>query len=178
MRKVVKVGDPVLRPKAKSVGKVTPEIKKLAVEMSYAMKHSRPKGVGIAAPQVGVGIRMIVVRDDDTELCMINPEIIKREGECTVKEGCLSIPGLWADVVRPEKIVCRYKTINEKKMEVECNGPLARVILHEVDHLNGVLFIDYIKPGQEVDLDDDASMPEELIKRIMKEDIHQIGETL
>jgi peptide deformylase len=178
MKKIVKVGDSVLRQKAKPVGKVTPDIKKLAVEMVAAMKNARPKGVGIAAPQVGVSIRMIIVHHDDNDICMINPEIIKRDGECTVKEGCLSVPGLWADVVRPETITCRFKTINEKKMEIECNGALARVIQHEIDHLNGVLFIDYIKPGQEVDLDDDASMPEELIKRIMKEDIHQIGETL
>lgn len=178
MRKVVTVGEPVLRQKAKPVGKVTDEIRKLVADMSHAMRVTRPKGVGIAAPQVGVGIRLIVIRTDGVDLCMINPEILKKEGECVIKEGCLSVPGLWADVTRAEKITCRYKTINEKKVEIECDGAMARVIQHEVDHLNGVLFIDYIKPGQEVELDDDYSMPEELISRIMKEDTHKIGETL
>lgn len=178
MRKVVTIGEPVLRQKAKSVGKVTDDIKRLVAEMSYAMRNTRPKGVGIAAPQVGVGIRLIVIRTDGPDLCMINPEIIKKEGECVIKEGCLSVPGLWADVTRAEKITCRYKTLGEKKVEMEYEGAMARVILHEIDHLNGVLFIDYIKPGQEIELDDEFSMPEELIQRIMKEDTHKIGETL
>ena len=79
---------------------------------------------------------------------------------------------------REERLRLIMETINEKKVEIECDGAMARVIQHEVDHLNGVLFIDYIKPGQEVELDDDYSMPEELINRIMKEDAHKIGETL
>lgn len=178
MKRVVKVGSPILRQKAKPVGKVTPEIKKLILEMTEAMNRAKPKGVGIAAPQVGVSLRIVVVKAGDNDICMINPEIIKKEGEIVYKEGCLSVPGLYAEITRPEKIVCHFKTIGEKKAELECEGYLARIVLHEVDHLNGVLFIDYIKPGQELDLDEDAVLPEELVSRIMKEDIRQLGETL
>ncbi|MFC1509110.1 peptide deformylase, partial [Candidatus Omnitrophota bacterium] len=104
-------------------------------------------GIGLAAPQVGESKRIIVVdrsigETEDDFLVLINPEIIETEGECSIQEGCLSVPGVYEDLVRPEKARVRYTDIVGTDHEFFADGMLARVILHEIDHLNGVLFVD------------------------------------
>ena len=104
-------------------------------------------GIGLAAPQVGISKKIIVVDptfgDDENSLRdMINPEIIETEKECELEEGCLSIPGVFEMVTRPEKITVKYHDVDGEEHRLEADGLLARVIQHEIDHLEGILFID------------------------------------
>jgi peptide deformylase len=139
---IVILGDELLRQKAQPVKPIDGKIKKFAGEMIDALHEG--KGVGLAGPQVGLPSRIFVVHvDGDIPRVFINPSIIETSQE-TVKyeEGCLSIPGIWADVIRPQKV--RVQAWNERgrPFTLEAEGILARVILHEYDHLEGVLFID------------------------------------
>ena len=133
-------GDPVLKHLAAPVQKIDKRIKKLLDDMAETMYAT--DGVGIAAPQVGVSIRAIVVDVGQQRFDMINPEITYREGSAVDVEGCLSCPNLFGDVERAEKIRVRYTTRYHKEREIEVEGLLARCIQHEIDHLNGRLFID------------------------------------
>ena len=133
-------GDPVLKQIAAPVAKIDKRIKKLLDDMAETMYAT--DGVGIAAPQVGVSIRAIVVDVEQRRFDMINPEITYREGSAVDTEGCLSCPNLFGDVERAEKIRVRYTTRYHKEREIEVEGLLARCIQHEIDHLNGRLFID------------------------------------
>jgi peptide deformylase len=139
---VITLGDDLLHQKAEPVKPINGEIAKLAAEMIETMHQS--KGVGLAGPQVGIMKRMFVVHvEGDTPRVFINPSIIGTSQE-TIKleEGCLSLPGIWAEVVRPEAV--RVQAWNEKgrPFTIDTTGVLARVILHEYDHLEGTLFID------------------------------------
>ena len=133
-------GDPVLKHLAMPVAKIDKRIKKLLDDMAETMYAT--DGVGIAAPQVGVSIRAIVVDVGQKRFDMINPEITYREGSAVDVEGCLSCPNLFGDVERAEKIRVKYTTRYHKEREIEVEGLLARCIQHEIDHLNGRLFID------------------------------------
>ncbi|MDF2935820.1 MAG: def [Paenibacillaceae bacterium] len=143
IRFIVKEPDPVLRERAKPVPKITPNIIKLLDDMADTMYEAQ--GVGLAAPQVGI-LKRVIVMDCGEEygglIELINPEIIKKEGEQFGPEGCLSIPGLQGDVRRAQK--CTVKGWDREGQEIEIEGEelLARCIQHEVDHLNGVLFLD------------------------------------
>ena len=142
-------GDPVLRKRAEPVTAVTDTERQFAVQMLETL-YATGNGIGLAATQVGVLQRLIVVNiaeeDDETDdpLVLFNPEILSAEGEAFADEGCLSIPDVTAEVKRPEKIVLEGIDIQGKSVRIEADGLLARVLLHEVDHLNGVLFIDRI----------------------------------
>lgn len=142
-------GDPVLRKRAEPVAAVTATEREFAVQMLETL-YATGNGIGLAATQVGVLQRLIVVNigeeDDETDdpLVLFNPEILSTEGEAFADEGCLSIPDVTAEVKRPEKIVLEGIDIQGKSVRIEADGLLARVLLHEVDHLNGVLFIDRI----------------------------------
>ena len=133
-------GEPVLKQIAAPVAKIDKRIKKLLDDMAETMYAT--DGIGIAAPQVGVSIRAIVVDVEQHRLDIINPEITYREGSAVDTEGCLSCPNLFGDVERAEKIRVRYTTRYHKEREIEVEGLLARCIQHEIDHLNGRLFID------------------------------------
>ena len=133
-------GEPVLKKIAAPVKKIDKRIKKLLDDMAETMYAT--DGIGIAAPQVGVSIRAIVVDVEQHRLDIINPEITYREGSAVDTEGCLSCPNLFGDVERAEKIRVRYTTRYHKEREIEVEGLLARCIQHEIDHLNGRLFID------------------------------------
>jgi peptide deformylase len=142
-------GTGVLRKKAKPVQKISIETIKLIVDMFETMHKAQ--GVGLAANQVGSLERVIVIDVSEVEgmehikpFPLINPEIISREGSSVKEEGCLSLPDLRDEVQRDEKIVVRYKDTNFHTQELEAGGLLARAILHELDHLNGVLFIDHL----------------------------------
>ncbi len=143
IRFIVKEPDPVLREHAKPVPKITPNIHKLLDDMADTMYEAQ--GVGLAAPQVGI-LKRVIVMDCGEEygglIELINPEIIKKEGEQFGPEGCLSIPGLQGDVRRAQKCTVKGWDRNGQDIEIEGEELLARCIQHEVDHLNGVLFLD------------------------------------
>jgi peptide deformylase len=142
-------GDPVLRKRAEPVQKITEAEIKLAEEMLMTL-YATGNGIGLAATQVGILKQFLIVdlsenEDDGIEpLFLFNPEILSAEGESVAEEGCLSIPDLRADVRRPEKIVVKVMNLRSKDVEFEADGLLARVLQHEIDHLNGTLFIDRI----------------------------------
>ena len=136
-------GDPVLKKVCDDVKKIDKRLRNLLDDMAETMyKH---EGIGIAAPQVGISIRAVVVDVNKKRYDLINPQIISREGSVTDTEGCLSCPDLFGDVERAEKILVKYKNRFNKEKELEADGLLARCIQHEVDHLDGKLFIDIAK---------------------------------
>jgi peptide deformylase len=141
---VVTLGNDSLRQKAEPIKPINTEIAKIAAEMLEIMVQR--KGVGLAGPQVGLNKRIFVVHvDGDVPRVFINPSIVETSQEMVkMEEGCLSLPGVWVDVVRPASV--RVQAWNEKgrPFTIETGGILARVILHEYDHLEGVLFIDRI----------------------------------
>lgn len=138
----------VLRQKADPVESVNAEIRDLMREMVPLMERNR--GVGLAAPQVGISQRFFVVKfQDDEPLFFINPEIIATSHETGVyEEGCLSLPGVWAEVVRPLAITVQAINLKGRPFRLKTDGFLARVIQHELDHLNGVLFTDRLAEAQ------------------------------
>lgn len=143
------LGDRVLRQPAKRITKIDNEIRQLAREMLQTMYSN--DGIGLAAPQVGIHKQLLVV-DIDPEnathppLVMINPAIVSSSPEqCAIQEGCLSIPGVFLDVVRPEMIEVSYKDENGRPHKIQATDLLARVIQHEMDHLNGVMFVDRVE---------------------------------
>lgn len=145
IRNIRKNGDEVLRKQCKNVTEITPRTIKLINDMAETMYEA--DGVGIAAPQVGILQRIFVidVYDDNGIRVFINPEILEVSGSQVGEEGCLSVPGEAAEIERPNYV--KVKALNEKGEEfvLEATELLARAILHENDHLNGKLFIDYIK---------------------------------
>lgn len=146
---IVYLGDRALRQSAKRVSRVDAEIRQLAREMLQSMYSA--DGIGLAAPQVAVQKQLIVV-DCDPEnaatppVILINPAIKKySKDECVYQEGCLSIPGVYLDVKRPETIEVAYKDEQGRPRKLTANGLLSRCIQHEMDHLTGVLFVDRVE---------------------------------
>lgn len=137
--------DDVLRKKSKPVEKIDKRILELLDDMAETMKHA--DGVGLAAPQVGILRRVVVIDVGDGLIELINPEIVETSGQQRGAEGCLSIPGVRGEVIRPEKV--RVKALNRKGEPIEITGTglLARALCHEIDHLDGILFIDKVVPG-------------------------------
>lgn len=149
VRYIVKYGNPVLRIKAKPIDTVDGSIRTLVDDMVETMIQA--EGIGLAAPQVAESIALCVVNlglieEGAAPKTYINPVKLHEEGTATLEEGCLSIPDIREDVTRPEIIRVRYKDINGEEHEETCDGMLARVLQHEIDHLNGVLIIDRISP--------------------------------
>ena len=140
---IVKVGDPILRKISREVTEITPRILQLLDDMTETMRAA--EGVGLAAVQVGVLRRVVVIEVDDLLYELINPRIVSWSGEQTGPEGCLSVPKQWGEVTRPEAVVVR--ALNRKGEEVEYRGKdlLARAFCHEIDHLDGKLYIDLAK---------------------------------
>lgn len=137
---IVEVGDPVLREKARRVPNITPNVLKLLDNMAETMYDAQ--GVGLAAPQVGVSKRIVVIDVGDGLIELINPEIIHREGIEVDFEGCLSIPGIRGEVKRAAKVAVKATDRAGKVITLEGDGLLARAFQHELDHLEGILFID------------------------------------
>ena len=142
-------GDPVLRKRAEAVLEVTEAERQLAEQMLETL-YATGNGIGLAATQVGILKRLIIVdigeEDDEAyePLALFNPELVGFDGEIVVEEGCLSIPDVTAEVKRPEIIVVEGIDVQNEPVRIETDGLLARVLQHEIDHLNGVLFIDRI----------------------------------
>jgi peptide deformylase len=133
----------MLRQHAKKVGKADRSILGLLDDMVETM-HAAP-GIGLAAPQVGKSLRVIVIDVEDSAYQLINPEVVKSEGSATIEEGCLSLPGYYGDVVRPEKVTVKAVSRTGKPLRISASGMLARVLQHEIDHLNGVMFVDRLE---------------------------------
>jgi peptide deformylase len=136
------LGDPVLREDTTPVNEITDELRALARDMFETMHLA--KGIGLAAPQIGRTERLAVVDVDDNPLVIINPEVVHTEGKDKGEEGCLSIPDVYGDVERPSKVRVRATDLDGQEFEVEADGLFARCLQHEIDHLHGKLFIDYL----------------------------------
>ena len=136
-------GEPVLREKALPVKEITPEMLNLIKDMAETMYAD--SGVGLAAPQVGVSKRIILVDgEEDGLIVLINPVIIKSEGEVVEEEGCLSLPGIYSQVRRSSKVTVKALNENGDPIEITKEDLISRALQHEIDHLNGILFIDRI----------------------------------
>jgi peptide deformylase len=136
------LGDPVLRKETVKVSEITSEIRTLISEMFDTMYAA--EGIGLAAPQVGRTERITVMDVEGQKFAFLNPQIIEREGAMRGEEGCLSIPEIFGDVTRSSRVVVRALNETGKEVEVEGTELLARCMQHEIDHLDGKLFIDYL----------------------------------
>jgi len=141
--RIYEENEPVLRLKAKPISKITKRIRELAKNMLETMYHAN--GVGLAAPQVGISERLIVIDVGEGPLILINPKIVEKEGQDRDVEGCLSIPGRSEYITRAAKVKATGINLDGKPITVEGEGLLARALQHEIDHLDGILFIDYLK---------------------------------
>jgi len=150
--KIITSPNPILRKKSAEIKKndlISKGMRKLCLDMVKTMLDK--DGVGLAAPQIGKNIRLCAINTAEGQICLINPKITKKSwarewGE----EGCLSIPDIFGEVNRHKKIICKYLDINQKESEIKADGLLARVIQHEIDHLDGILFIDKARNLKEI----------------------------
>jgi peptide deformylase len=142
IRKILRFPNPILRKKAKAVKRVTPEIVKLIDDMIEAMQAA--PGVGLAAPQIGELVRVIVANVGEGLLALVNPKIVAKSGKQTFTEGCLSLPGVEAPVERASQVKVKGLDRSGKSVTVEASGLLATVLQHEIDHLDGYVFIDRV----------------------------------
>ena len=141
---------PALRRKARPVTPADDAALRALVPRMFATMYDAP-GIGLAAPQVGVDLRVVVVDlmadDQPRPLTLINPHILTASAErATREEGCLSVPGQYADITRPAQVKLRYHDLDGSRHEIEADGLLAACLQHELDHLDGVLFVDYLTP--------------------------------
>ena len=156
---ILHIGDPLLRAVSHPVTKFDLRLQMIARDMGETMYAA--DGIGLAAPQIGLMRRLIVidVYDEQGLRVFVNPQIIKAEGDVAMEEGCLSIPGRRGCVKRPEKVTVTYQDIKSRHQEIQADGILARALQHEIDHLNGVLYVDLME--YEVFEEDDEEEDEE-----------------
>lgn len=148
-RRIITITDPdsgVLRSRSKSVRAVEPSTRRLIADMLATMRGA--SGVGLAAPQIGAPLRVLVAEVGRRVVALVNPRLRRKRGSQVGLEGCLSIPGIYADVRRALRIVVDGQNARGRRITVRGAGLLARVLQHEIDHLNGVLFIDRIAPSR------------------------------
>ncbi|MDO5563214.1 MAG: peptide deformylase [Synergistaceae bacterium] len=144
IREICRYPAPVLREPTETIHEFDGELKKLVEDMWETMYAS--DGIGLAAPQVGVPKKVIVIDYNGEKYALVNPEIISREGSVTNEEGCLSFPGIYVNVDAPERMDVRYCDESGEAREISVDGFLACVFSHEIDHLNGRLLIDRVSP--------------------------------
>ncbi len=157
---IVKYGDPILEKPTATIKKFDEELEQLAEDMFASMYAA--SGVGLAAPQIGLGMRIAVVdvtsgKNPEAKIVLVNPEVIHGEGEKREEEGCLSIPGFRGYVVRPQFVTVRAQNAKGETFEMRGEELLARAFCHEIDHLNGILFIQHL-----------SMLKRDLIKRKIK----------
>ncbi len=148
LRKIREMGDPVLNKKCREVKEITDNVKVLIEDMLDTMYEAQ--GVGLAAPQVGILKRIVVIdvtEERDEPIILINPEIIEEDGTQTGEEGCLSVPGMSGIVTRPSRVKVRAFDENMQEYEIEGEGLLARAFCHEIDHLDGHLYVERAEGG-------------------------------
>ena len=137
--------DPVLRQKSKRVKTIDGSIQKLIENMLETVRAA-PGRAGLAAPQVGTSLRVIVIDIPGAEnVVLINPEIVKRSGERPVTEGCLSVPGYYGEIKRAESVTAKGRDASGKEIRIKAEELLAQALEHEIDHLNGILYIDHLE---------------------------------
>jgi peptide deformylase len=148
--KIRTLPDPVLRQKAKKVTKIDDSIQKLIADMIDTLRAD-PNRAGLAAPQVGVLLRVAVIEVPEQELItMINPEIVKREGERIVQEGCLSIPGYFGEIKRAVTVKVKARDRHGKQFRLKAQGLLAQALEQEIEHLDGILYIDHLESPEKL----------------------------
>lgn len=140
VREIIKEGDEVLRKVCHKVEKFDVRLHSLLDDMYETMKKS--DGVGLAAPQVGILRRVVVIDVGEGKIELVNPEIVKTSGEQTGQEGCLSCPGKWGNVTRPMKVTVKAQDRFGEEIKIKGTELLARALCHEIDHLDGILFLD------------------------------------
>jgi peptide deformylase len=148
-RQIITIGHPTLAKKASPIEAIDDEVVRLARDMVETM-HLAP-GIGLAAPQVDADRRLIVAdlsvgEKKDDLIVLVNPEVVSREGEALLEEGCLSVPEIREKVARPFRVLVRGRNLDERAVEIEAEDLLARVLCHEIDHLDGILFVDRLSP--------------------------------
>lgn len=150
IRKIVCVPDPILRQKAKKIKDIDFPLRVLIEDMIETVKASN--GAGLAAPQVGESIRLIVINtfEDSEPTALINPQVVRQEGSRKIQEGCLSVPGYYGEVTRSEIVKVKALDKDGKKINIKATGLTAQALEHEIDHLEGILYIDYIKDKGEL----------------------------
>lgn len=142
--------DPVLRQKAKRVRTIDGSIKKLIADMLETV-HADPERVGLAAPQIGVSLRVIVIGiPGEEDIVLINPEIVRKKGERSVSEGCFSYPGYFGQISRAESVTVKGRDLKWKEIRIKAEGLLAQALEHEIDHLSGRLYIDHLESMDEL----------------------------
>lgn len=147
LREIRKIGDDILRKKSRVVEKVDDRIRTILDDMVETMYHAN--GVGLAAPQIGLLKRLIVVDIGDGPIKIVNPVIIEKDGEQVDEEGCLSVPGTSGAVRRPSRVKVRGLNENGDEIIIEAEDFLARAFCHEVDHLDGILYVDLVEKTEE-----------------------------
>ena len=147
IRQIREDGDEILRKKSKEVEEVNDKIRQILDDMEETMH--KYNGVGLAAPQIGLLKRLVVIDlyDDKGTIKLVNPEIIKEKGTQEVEEGCLSFPNKYGKIVRPAEVTVKALDENGKQIKISAKGLLAQALSHEIDHLNGILFVDKVLPG-------------------------------
>ena len=141
--------EPILRQKSKRVKSIDGSIRKLADDMIETM-HAAP-GVGLAAPQVGVPLRVIVIgMPEEEEIVLINPQVVRRSGERLITEGCLSVPGYFGEIQRAQRVTVKGKDLSGKEIRIKAEELLAQALEHEIDHLNGLLYIDHLESNEKL----------------------------
>ena len=145
LREIRTQGDPVLEKMCKPVKEMTPRLQGLVDDMLETMYEAN--GVGLAAPQVGVLRRIVVIDVGEGPYVLVNPEIIEKDGEQTGQEGCLSVPGVYGIVTRPEHVKAKAFDKDMKPYEIEAEGLFARAICHELDHLDGHVYTELVEDG-------------------------------
>ena len=143
LRTIRKQGDPILTKKCRPIKEMTPKIRELIFDMMETMYDAY--GVGLAAPQVGILKRLVVIDVGDGPIVLINPEIIETDGEQTGDEGCLSVPGMAGQVTRPNYVKVRALDQNMEEVELEGTELLARAFCHELDHLDGKMYTELVE---------------------------------
>ncbi len=147
VRKICCLPDDVLRQKAKKVSRIDESIKKLIDDMIETMQKG--DGVGLAAPQVGVSLRIAVLQMPEEEpFVIINPKVVKCVGERLLMEGCLSVPGYQGEVLRAIRVTVKGMDEHGKEIRIKAEGLMAQALEHEIDHLNGILYIDHIEDDE------------------------------
>lgn len=158
IREVREIGDDILFKKSKEVTKLTLRTQILIEDMLETMYDKM--GVGLAAPQVGVLKRIVVIDVGEGPVILINPEIVEYSGSQTGEEGCISVPGKWGIVTRPEQVKVKALNGDMEMFEIEGEGLLARALCHEIDHLSGKLYVDLVEDGLH-DVSEEREEPED-----------------
>jgi peptide deformylase len=156
VREVVRHGHEVLKGNLPTIDDITPDVRAIIDDMIDTMREGDPPGVGLAGPQIGEALPLIVAEpppdhEDETALyrgavVLINPKIVMASGREVIEEGCLSCPGVTADVERPSHVVVTALDVEGNPVRLEVTGALARIFQHEIDHLNGRFFFDHLNP--------------------------------